>query len=433
MRFFLNCRAVAASPRWCVMALLTFWSDNSGMGQDVPPAPVRADVAESAGECTVARRIGDWEISRWPGLTIAVDPRGEWIHLVFRDGNRLFYTRSVDGGKRWNKPALIAESAMHPRMVLDHKQTLHLVYCTGRERFPGDRMPKDGCYTSLTDDRWSLPVQLNRPDEGAFDVRVATDGADNVHILYWGTRTAGGELGDHDNQRCYYRRKAAGVADFEAPLCLENPAAPGPSSHGALAVGPEGEVHVLYRTFQTTPTWTGNLEHRVRGKDGVWRGPPEVYPGVYLTDYALAALVDAERTLHLACYTMRPHGFQFKYLRKPADGALQEVFAEDEIYGTSTDILQTPNGDLWLTGSGNWSTRSRVGAPRSSCYHYDPSAANGWQKQLLAAEGGVNVDTFCEGPKLVRYRDQVQVFYAEKRLGEERFRLYQKLLTKNQE
>jgi hypothetical protein len=132
-------------------------------------------------------------------------------------------------------------------------------------------------------------------------------------------------------------------------------------------------------------------------------------------------------TLHVAGYTFRPGGFKFKYWRKEPQGTLKEVFVEDDIYGTSTDIVSMPAGDLWLTGSGNWSTRSRVGTPRGSYYHYDASA-QGCTRQFLSPEGAVNVDVFCEGPRLLSYRGQVHAFYAAKGSSGD-FRLYQKVLS----
>ncbi|MBN1513409.1 MAG: PKD domain-containing protein, partial [Phycisphaerae bacterium] len=374
-----------------------------------------------------ARRIGDWQIARWPGLAVVADPHGDVIHLVYGDDQRLYYTRGTDSGQSWSKPDMIVQSGMHPRLALDSARTLHLAYCTPRVRFPGDRIPKEGCYLTLRDGKWSSPIKVSQPDQGAVDVRIVVDGDDNVHVIYWSLGTPSGELGEHDNHRCYYRRKPAGSSDFEEALCFENSVATGPSSHGALAVGPRGEVHVLYRTFRTSPAWTGNLEYRVREKDGTWRGEPEVFRGVYLADHSLSAAVDVQGTLHVAGYTFRPGGFKFQCYRKEPNGRLQVAFVEDDTYGTSTDIVPTPSGDLWLAGSGNWSTRSRTGTPRSRYYHYD-AARRQWTEEFLSPEGSINVDTFCLGPRLLRYDDQIRVFYAQKE-ADQHFRLYQRVLA----
>lgn len=401
--------------------------DTPGPGGRPAGSPAASKPVAAGETMAPARRVGDWAITRWAGLAVIGDPRSAALHLVFRDENTLRHSRREEGGD-WSKPELITASGMQPRLALDRAGTLHLVYCSARAKNPGDRLPDDGYYAQMRDGRWSAPIKLNQPEEGALDVRIAVDGADNVHVIYWAPGTTTREMGDHDRHRCFYRRKPASAGGFEPAMCFTNSVATGPSSHGALAVGPQGEVHVLYRTFQTAPTWAGNLEHRIREKDGAWRGEPAVYRGVYLADHSLSAMVDARGTLYVAGYTFRPQGYRFKCYRKEASStALQEVFSEAEIYGTSTGIVGSPAGDLWLVGSGNWSLRSRSGKPRSSWYRYD-AAGREWSKHFLSAEDTVNVDIFCEGPRLLWHRDQVRVFYAE-RGADAKFRLFEKILS----
>ena len=144
-------------------------------------------------------------------------------------------------------------------------------------RFPGDRIPKEGCYLTLRDGKWSSPIKVSQPDQGAVDVRIVVDGDDNVHVIYWSPGTPSGELGEHDNHRCYYRRKPAGSSDFEEALCFENSVATGPSSHGALAVGPRGELFPE----------EGRLGHVVK---------------VYSLDKSELILQSDVKTQHLVCY-----------------------------------------------------------------------------------------------------------------------------------
>lgn len=373
-------------------------------------------------------RIGDIAIDRWPGLDVVGDPRGSTMHLVYRDGMTLSHLRSADEGWTWSRPERIVTSGLHPRLALDSAGTLHLVYCSAREKHAGDRLPNDGWYRTWRRGHWSPPVKLNQPSEGALDVRVAVDGNDHVHVLYWAPGTESREMGDHDRHRCWYRRKPAGAAAFEPALCFENSVASGASSHGAVAVGPRGEVHLVYRTFQTAPSWMGNLEHRVRDKDGAWRGDPIPYRGTFWADHSLSAAVDLRGVLYVAGYTFRPQGYRFRcYRREAGSDRLQEIFSAADTYGTSTGLVVTPAGDLWALGSGNWSTHSRPGTPRSSWYHRDV-ATETWSRQDLSATGAINVDVFCEGPRLLWHRGQVQVFYAEKG-PDAKFRLYQRILT----
>ncbi len=387
-------------------------------GGTAPPAPPR----------DAPHRIGDWTINRWAGLDVVGDPRGHAMHLVFRDEMTLFYVRSDDEGWTWSRPESIVNSGLHPRLALDSAGTLHLVYCSARGKHPGDRLPNDGWYQTRRAGRWSSPEKLNQPSEGALDVRVAVDGNDNVHVLYWAPGTESREMGEHERHRCWYRRKPAGASAFEPALCFENSAAPGASSHGAIAVGPQGEIHLLYRTFQTAPSWLGNLEHRIRNQDGSWRGEPAVYRGTFWADHSLAAAVDLRGTLYVAGYTFRPHGFRFKVYQRPAGvDALQEVFSEADTYGTSSGIVASPEGGVWAVGSGNWSTRSRPGTPRSSWYYRDAAAA-AWTQGFLSPAEAANVDVFCEGPRLLWHRGRVQAFYPE-RGADGKFRLYQRILT----
>lgn len=386
-----------------------------GATDDVRHSPVNA-----------ARRIGDWTINRWAGLDVASDPRDDTIHLVYRDEHTLHYTRSGDRGETWNLPTRIVGLGMHPRLALDRSGTLHLVYCSARSRDPGDRLPDDGYHMQLKGDRWSSPVKLNQPSEGSLQVRIAVDGNDHVHVIYWASGPNRG-IGDHERHSCFYRRKPAGHLEFEPALRLGGSVADEFSSHGELAVGPQGEMHVLYRTYRTKPAWTGNLEHRVREKEGAWRNGLVVYRGIYVADFSLAARVDAHGNLHLAAYTFRPQGFRFRCFRSAPTGGLQEIFADDEVYGTSADFITTPSGDLWLVGSGNWSPRSRVGTPQSRIYHFD-FRRNEWSKRMLSAERTVNVDIFGEGPRLLQWRDEVHAFYAE-RGADGKFGLYRQKLT----
>ena len=395
----------------------------------VLPAATGLFAAEKAEYLT--RRIGNWDISRWAGLDVIADEKQNVIHLVYRDNKTLYYTQSIDGGNNWKRPHKIVEGGMHPRLALDSRGVVHMVYCSARNNFPSDRIPQNACYLYLQQDRWSRSVRLNGPSEGSMDVRIAVDGNDNVHIMFWNRNpTPTEDENKVEWHRCIYRRKPVGSNSFEKALHFKESDGTGGGQHGTMAVGPRGEVHLLYRTVQSEPRWTGNMEHRVREKDGRWQGEPQKYENIYLTDYSLSAVVDEQGVLHLGCYTFRPGGFKCKYYRKEPKGELREMYVDDETYGTSTDIIQTPNGNIWLAGSGNWGSRrnKRIG-PARSCYHYYEEAQRKWHEKIfLSSEDTVNVDTFYPGPRLLWYNNQVRLFYAEQKPGEN-YKLYQRVFA----
>lgn len=379
----------------------------------------------TAAAATAPLRVGDWEVVRRAVFTVAASPEGKTFHFVYAEGSKLQHAQSVDGGVTWTAPRLVGTGSA-PDLAVDRLDTAHLVYETDGNRRIEYRRFARGAWSPARDLTTSIPGKEAR----VLVPRIAVDGADHIHVIYWtlwqaeewkpGSRTA-------------YWRLPAGAADFEPPLLWSHSREGGNARYGTLAVDPAGDLHVFYATNNNM---THAIERRVRPRDGSW-GRHDLWRGNLVTDWCIGAAVTADGVAHLTVQSKLHDGLHVFYANTRADPAartLQHDFGP-EGYETFTQLLAAPNGDLWLA-TGHLEHRENAprehpGAPLNIGAWARYSAASGtWTDRTpLSPPGAINLDARRGNhPRLVLQAGQVRVFYAEQLPGE-KWRHWQRRLN----
>jgi len=209
--------------------------------------------------------------ARAPAL--AAGPRGE-VYLAWTVGEDaaadIRFAWSGDGGESFGEPQVVSVSGGHsdvPKLAVDGKGTLHLVYSEGTE---GPWQPSGVSYTRWRDGRWEKPRTISQPlpggVEGAGYPHLAVDGADRVCVLWelfpqLGQRPAG--LG--------FSLSADGGGTFARPQRVPGTGDPREGFNGGhqgllmrkLAVNDAGGIAVVNATFESD---VASRIHLVRGR-----------------------------------------------------------------------------------------------------------------------------------------------------------------------
>ncbi len=373
-------------------------------------------------------RVGQWEVDRHATFAVASDMVGDRLHIVYGDKGGMHYACSTDGGVTWTEPELVGRGVGQV-LVVDRRGTVHLVNETGnRKRIE---------YRSRSGGAWSEPRDLGAWVEGDGEPalcapRLAVDGADNLHLIYW-TYWKGQGNSWKPGSRCVYVHRRAGAADFDPPELWRDRGGQGYARYGRLAVDPAGDLHVFYASGLLTRGH--HLERRVRHRDGTW-GRHDLWPSRLLTDWCIGAAVTTDGVAHISVQSNLVDGMKVIYMNNRES---PEVLAERHSFGretfeTFTDLLALPNGDLWVaTGhieeAGTFPGEPPDEMPDIGTFAHYRAATGTWTARTpVSPEGAVNLDRRqANEPRLVVHGGQVRLFYAEK-LPDGKWRHWQRIL-----
>ena len=207
------------------------------------------------------------------GVSLAVGADGV-VHLVycgFGSQTGLYHTSSADGvtwaGGEWIGPAF--EYGCTPRLAADDRGRLHAVWEEGGEGetyglFLYYARSEDGGQT------WSAPFELDRQDErfsgeyGPDYANVATVGADQVHIVWYGAPAG---------QR-WHQWSADGGVTWSLPQQV-SPNHRGMTLPPGMAVDSAGRLHVVWMGWQDSEVRPSGAFHAF-WEDGHWSVPAHI-------------------------------------------------------------------------------------------------------------------------------------------------------------
>lgn len=370
-----------------------------------------------------ARRVGAWDLDQRAVFAVAAAPAGKSLHFVYAEGSRLHHTRSLDGGGTWSTPEFVTHGNA-PELAVDRQGTVQLVYeADGNRRVEYRSLASGNAWTPPRDLTQGVPGRESR----AMVPRVAIDGADHVHVIYW-TLWQGGDW--KPGSRTVYWRKPAGAADFEPPVLWGHQRAGGNARYGTLTVDPAGDLHVFYAT---NVNMSHAIERRIRRRDGTW-GQHDCWRGQLVADWCIGAAVTADAVAHLTVQSKLNDGLHVFYANTATDAAartLQHDFGAEN-YDTVTQLLATPNGDLWFA-AGHLEHRENAPDLRlnvATWAHFTASTGRWSERTRVSMSGAINLDARRGNhPRLVLLDGQVQLFYAEQRPGE-KWRHWQRRLDR---
>jgi hypothetical protein len=214
----------------------------------------------------------------------------------------VYYRRSTDGGDTWTTPLNLfpsqATGSARAHLEVDRRDTLHLTWDEGWDRFTGEGVPSYGVYRASTDGglSWSEPFT---PTTVITDAAQLTPGADDRGgvMLVW--RSAG-------TSALYYRWSPDGVA-WNEPALLPGGLYARPWSQGNfdryhMATDSAGRIH-LALVAGTSPTFDAALALYHLAWDGqAWSAPEVVYSGPLYPEYPRLE-VGLGNQLHLVWFT----------------------------------------------------------------------------------------------------------------------------------
>ncbi|MCI0539886.1 MAG: DUF4038 domain-containing protein [Verrucomicrobiales bacterium] len=417
------------------------------------PAPARAGDATPGTVLAVGSLETPWN----PDFDVLEEPARNLIHFVGTESKRLRYLRSADGGRTWSAPEDLG-MGWSPRMAVDSKGNLHLVYGSARTEtdasgkvrhifgvhLPGT--PKDdqetaSWYRARERGRWSEPTEFRPPPippdnlatDGARAPRIAVDGNDNVHVIYAIFPDLYRKHPGRYLYRCIYLRKPAGQPSFEPLLMLRHGRdATGGGYFGDLVVDRNGDVHIIYTS------WNGKEDrttHFVRHKNGEWGSRIDDWINMS-ADMTMKVAIGTDGVIHVAGINDKTLNWIY-FNNRDNPSVMRPVHLIEDDWEFNCDILVTPDNDVWMSRENQYFADPKYPEKipgkfrdKAGWYVHFAAATSKWgPRTRVAPLGTENCDhQHTQAPKFIDYNGSIRVFFAE-RTKPGNFKYYQKFLT----
>ena len=176
-------------------------------------------------------------------LDLALGPRGD-LHVAWTEyEGRLWYRRSTDRGARFSDALLVAggrgtKPARGPALAVGERGVVHLAWTVGEDAAADIRVAsaRDGGRS------FDEPSVVARGPGHADAPKLALDSKRTVHLVY-----AESPAGPSGRYHVRYTRRADGASAFATPRTISAP--PAGASFPALAIDGEDRLHVIWELF----------------------------------------------------------------------------------------------------------------------------------------------------------------------------------------
>ncbi|MCI0576533.1 MAG: hypothetical protein L0332_06220 [Chloroflexi bacterium] len=206
------------------------------------------------------------------------------------------YARLQNGN--WSNPETVSSGSSYAReayVAVGNNGIVHVIwketYLSDRHLFYSQRNPNGG---------WTQPELVSGNGNDPFPGDFRVDNSGSVHLVYWQSPLSG------DSEIFYTHRPIGG--SWSLPLNLSNNSTN--DYDPSLAVGPVGEVHVLWTNYDPPD---GGLHYRQRNSSGDWLVAQKVAGLGGSSELAVAA----DGTLHIVWSS----GEQIVYNQRLNNGA----------------------------------------------------------------------------------------------------------------
>jgi hypothetical protein len=190
----------------------------------------------------------------------------------------LWFSRSVDGGKRFTRPARVAEKvstahpARAPSLALAPDRTLYLAWTVGDNDAADIHLVKssDGGLT------FGAPQLVGRSKNYSDAPKLAVDKQGVVHLVY--AESSGGPFATYQIR---YTRSTDQGRTFQPPREISRPL-PEPfvsAAFPSLSVDGEGRLYVLWELYRDARQLPRGLAISISSDGGTTFTKPEVVPG----------------------------------------------------------------------------------------------------------------------------------------------------------
>jgi len=420
-----------------------------GVGLGGPDSSTQAASRHRDAGVGEARQVGSLATPRHPDFDVVEEPARKVIHFIGTESRRLRYMKSTDGGLTWSSPEDLG-AGWAARMATDSKGNVHLVYGTDPWDDPADPpenggQASTGWYRVRSSEGWSVPVALRAPamDFPAASVvghwitvghRIAVDGNDNVHLTYYAWPENYKTVPWKELQRTVYLRKPGGAASFEpAQMLRHGKDEKGGGAVGDLVVDRNGDVHLLYGSWNGSEWWT---THVVRKKDGSWED--KIHDWIQMTsDYSMKAAIGLNGLIHVAGFDDKTLSWIYCNNRHKPD-VMRVIHVIEDDWEVDLEILVTPNNDVWMSRDNHyrkvdpqWPARPGGYRDNTAFYvHFDATTSTWGPRTRLSPAGAQNSDAtkHLHAPKFIYYDGSVRIFYAERKEAGD-FKYYQRTLS----
>lgn len=211
-------------------------------------------------------------------LDIVAGPKGAVYAAWTEYDGALWFSRSLDGGKTFSRPARVAEQtatahpARAPALALAPDRTLYLAWTVGDNDAADIHLAKstDGGQT------FGAPQVVGRSNTYSDAPKLAVDGAGVVHLVY--AESSGGPFAGHQIR---YARSTDRGRTFQPPREISRPL---PDSFAgaafpSLSIDGQGRLYVLSELYGDPGKLPRGLALSISTDGGTTFTKPEVVPG----------------------------------------------------------------------------------------------------------------------------------------------------------
>lgn len=224
------------------------------------------------------------------GFALATDELRNTIHVVYGEMGVLYYSKSIDGGEIWSGTIRLTEGHAQ-QIAVDSVGDVHLVYKLddGIQRIEYRTYSKNVLGAPEV-----LSVSVDNQNARYWAPKIAIDGGDHLHILYWSSGQEGERKGAWRTAYCY---KPAGADRFDPTELWRDYRNVGLSKYDTITLDSDGNAHMFWASA------SGGIDHsieqRIRYKNGDW-GDHNRWLSRLTADWSISAAIGEDGVVHVS-------------------------------------------------------------------------------------------------------------------------------------